>query len=718
MKEASVNLTIQGMSCASCVGRIERTLKKDPHVIEASVNLATEKARVVFDSAVLTTKDIINLISKSGYEASVVEVLRPNQTFSTTQLKYKVIGSFILTLPLLIPMILGIEVNAWTQAFLATLVQFIFGGSFYVSAWKALRARSGNMELLVAIGTSAAYFLSLYLLFFRPINHLYFESSAVIISFVLLGKYLEAKARRRTTEALRALENLKPTLARIQTSQGEKEVSIDSINIDDVVVIRPGERIPVDGEIIEGLSQADESLITGESLPVEKIIGDKIVGGSVNGEGLLKVKVSATGSETILARIIRMVEEAQGNKAPIQRLVDKISSFFVPMVLTISAATFILTTYFTGNYETAIFHSVAVLVIACPCALGLATPTAIMVGTGLAAKNGILIKDAEALEIAQNIDLVAFDKTGTLTEGKPSVAEIYPLDDHTHSTLLALMASLQSGSEHPLAQAVLREMDERKLIVKPASEIRAIPGKGVEGKVDGEIYVLGSKKILPDSITLTAETSAHIQYRQENGETVSYLVKKATQEVMGVISFRDQAKSTSQEAIGLLKSLGIKTVLLTGDNHGSGHHMAKELDLDEYHAELLPENKHELIEKFKQKHVVAMVGDGINDAPALAAAHVGIAMATGTDVAMHSSAITLMRGNPLLIYDSIHISKKTYSKIKQNLFWAFVFNVIGIPLAAMGFLSPMIAGAAMAMSSVCVVVNTLFLKGWKSKLLK
>ena len=718
MKETTINLNIQGMSCASCVGRIERALTKDPHIVEASVNLATEKARVIYDAATFSAKDVINLISKSGYEASLAEELKPTQTFSTSQLKFKVIGSFVLTLPLLIPMLLGLEVNPWTQAFLATLVQFVFGGSFYISAWKALKARSGNMELLVAIGTSAAYFLSLYLMFMKPGTHLYFESSAVIISFVLLGKFLESKAKRQTTEALRALENLKPTTARIQTAEGEKEISVSAISLDDIVVVRPGERIPVDGVIMEGFSQTDESLITGESLPVAKEAGDAIVGGSVNGEGLLKIKVTATGSETVLARIIRMVEDAQGNKAPIQRLVDKISGYFVPTVLIISAVTFIVTSYLTGNYEMAILHSVAVLVIACPCALGLATPTAIMVGTGVAARNGILIKDAEALEISQSIDLVAFDKTGTLTEGKPSVAEIFPMDNHTHSSLLSLMAALQSGSEHPLAQAVLKEMENRKLKVIPATDIQAIPGKGVEGKIDNEVYILGSKKIIPDSVTITAEASAHIQYRQENGETVSYLVKKSNQEVLGVISFRDQPKASSKEAVASLKKMGIKTVLLTGDNKGSGHHVARELDLDDYHAELLPIDKHELIEKFKTKHVVAMVGDGINDAPALAAANVGIAMATGTDVAMHSSAITLMRGNPLLIYDAIHISKKTYQKIQQNLFWAFIFNVIGIPLAAMGYLSPMIAGGAMAMSSVCVVANTLLLKRWKSKLLK
>lgn len=715
MKENTLNLNIQGMTCASCVGRIERALKKEPRITDASVNLATEKARVAYDATAIAPQEIISLISKAGYEATEARPA-PNQTFNSSQLKFKVIGSFIFTLPLLIPMLTHWELNPWTQLFLATIVQFIFGASFYISAFKALKNKSANMELLVALGTTAAYALSLYLLVKGASGHaLYFESSAVIITFVLLGKFLEAKAKRQTTEALRALENLKPTVARVLTSEGEKEVSISAINLDDVVIIRPGERIPVDGIITEGYSQADESLITGESLPVAKEVGSTLVGGAVNGEGLLKVKVTAIGTETVLARIIRMVEEAQGNKAPIQRLVDKVSNLFVPIVLAVSVLTFFLTYYQSGLYETAILHAVAVLVIACPCALGLATPTAIMVGTGVAAKNGILIKDAEALELSQGIDLVAFDKTGTLTEGKPSVAEIHPLDNHTHSGILSIMAALQSGSEHPLAQAVLKEMDARKLKVTPAKMIQAIPGKGIEGMVDGEVYILGSKKIVPYSATLTAETSAHIQYREENGETVSYLVQKSNSEVMGIISFHDRPKLHSQEAVTKLKKLGIKTVLLTGDNKGSGHHVARNLGLDDYHAELLPRDKHELIEKFKQKHTVAMVGDGINDAPALASANVGIAMATGTDVAMHSAAITLMRGDPLLIADAIYISKKTYSKIKQNLFWAFIFNIIGIPLAAMGYLSPMIAGAAMAMSSICVMTNSLLLKGIRMK---
>lgn len=718
MKESTLNLNIQGMSCASCVGRIERALKKEPAILDANVNLATEKARVNFNSEVLKSKDVIALIEKAGYEASVADELKPTQVHSTDQLKYRVIGSFLLSIPLFLQMFVHLNISPWAQAFLATIVQFVFGATFYVSGWKAIKNRSGNMGLLVSIGTSAAYFLSLYLLIKDPTHHLYFESSAVIISFVLLGKYLEAKAKGQTTEALRALENLRPTVARVETPDGEKEISVAKIQLDQIVIIRPGERIPVDGIIMEGSTHADEALITGESLPVAKNIGDKLVGGSVNGEGLIKLKVNATGTETVLARIIRMVEEAQGNKAPIQRLVDKISAFFVPTVLIISLVTFIACLMIFKDYETAILNAVAVLVIACPCALGLATPTAIMVGTGIAAKHGILIKDAEALEVAQGINLVAFDKTGTLTEGKPSVAEIYPLDNHTHSSLLSLMASLQAGSEHPLAQAVLNEMDQRKLKVTPAKNIRAIAGKGVEGEIDGQVYILGSKRIVPHHDSLTAETSSHIQYREENGETVSYLVKKSNDEVMGVISFSDKPKIESRPTVSYLHKMGIKTILMTGDNKGSAQHVARELGLDDFRAELLPQNKHDLINEFKKKYTVAMVGDGINDAPALASAHVGIAMATGTDVAIHSSAITLMRGNPLLIADAISISKKTYRKIKQNLFWAFVFNVIGIPLAAMGYLSPMIAGAAMAMSSVTVVANTLLLKGWKPKLLE
>ncbi len=713
MNEKVIDLSIQGMTCASCVGRIERALKKSDSIKAASVNLATEKAHVTFDQDKINSDKIIALIHDSGYEAQEIKKETPVIQVSLQSFKIKVICSFVLTLPLLMSMLIGIELKPMTQLILASAVQFIFGASFYVSAWKALKARSGNMELLVAIGTSAAYFLSLYQMSKGHGGHaLYFESSAAVISFVLLGKFLESKAKRQTTEAIRALENLRPTKARVLENNVEKEIPISDLKINDLVIIRPGERNPIDGIITEGFSQADESLITGESLPISKSPGEKIIAGSINGDGRIQVQVCALGGETVLSRIIRMVEEAQINKAPVQRLVDKISSVFVPVVLLIAVLTVIFVTMSTGNWENAILHAVAVLVIACPCALGLATPTAIMVGTGMAAKSGILIKDAESLELAHSVTLMAFDKTGTLTQGKPAVANILSLKI-SEDELLKKMASLQNASEHPLAQAVLDEVFKRKIQFENASQVKALAGKGIEGKINDEKYILGSKKLFPIDYSLPQKIKDFILAAEASGETVSVLIQEPNSEILGVISFADQLKPESAEAISHLKKLGIKTVLLTGDNLGSANKVANALGIDFIHAELMPKDKHTIIEDLKKSYTVAMVGDGINDAPALAAAHVGIAMSTGTDVAMHSAGITLMRGNPKLIADAISISKKTYQKIKQNLFWAFFFNVIGIPLAALGYLSPVVAGSAMALSSVFVVSNTLLLKTWR-----
>lgn len=715
MKQSEMNFAIQGLRCASCVGRVEKALKETPHVLEASVNLATEKAHVTFDSGTLSADQVVQIISKAGYGATEIKDNQAAVTSSDTHSRNILLSSFALTLPMIFSMLVGHELRPWTQLMLATPVQFVFGAVFYKGAYKAILARTGNMDLLVALGTSSAFFLSVYLMFFKG-HHghgLYFESSATIISFVLLGKFLEGKAKRQTTEALRALENLKPTMARLVQADGsEKEVSVGALRLNDLLVVRPGERIPADGLIVEGSTHVNEALITGEGLPVAKDINDKVVGGAINGEGVLKIKVTAVGSETTLARIIRMVEEAQIKKAPIQRLVDKVSSIFVPAVLIIALITFIVATLITANWEQALLQAVAVLVIACPCALGLATPTAIMVGTGLAAKNGILIKDAEALEVAQAVNLVAFDKTGTLTEGKPSLSKILPLST-SEENLLSLMSSLQAGSEHPLAQAVLTEAKKRNINFIKAKSLKAIAGKGVEGLIENETYTLGSNKILPNVPHLSSEAQNFIQTAQAEGETISFLVQNSSSQILGIVSFHDQLKRESKGAIDHLKSLKIKTTLLTGDNQGSAHKIASVLGLDEVHAELMPQDKNLLIEQFKTNHVVAMVGDGINDAPALASAHVGIAMSTGTDVAMHSAGITLMRGNPALIADAISISQKTYQKIKQNLFWAFIFNVVGIPLAAFGKLSPMLAGAAMAMSSVTVVSNTLLLNRWK-----
>lgn len=710
--KTTLHLNIQGMTCASCVARVEKALKKDPSVIEASVNLATEKAQVTYLPQKLSPESITDLIRKAGYEASLEKKdegpdLKREKTF--------LILSSLFSLPLVFPMLLepfGIHamLPGYLQLVLALPVQFIFGWRFYVSGIKAVRSFSGNMELLVAIGTSSAFGLSLYHLL-KGHSHLYFESSAVIITLVLLGKFLEKKAKRQTTEAIRALESLKPSTAHLLQAGQEKEVPLSEIKLNDIVIVRPGETIPVDGIIHEGETEVNESMITGESLPVEKSNSDKVTGGSLNGHGLIQIKVTAIGSEAMLAKIIRLVEEAQGKKAPIQRLVDKVSSYFVPAVLLISLVTFLVWGISQGNWEEALIHAVAVLVIACPCALGLATPTSIMVGTGRAAKAGILIKDAEALEITHSVDLVVFDKTGTLTEGKPEVAMLSPLTG-SEDEFLSLLSSLQSGSEHPLAQAVLQKAKEKKLTFDSATSLKAVPGQGLTGIINGKTYHLSSKRIFKGK-NIPKNIAEVVRIREEQGETVSFLMER--ENLLGLVSFKDQLKPSSKQAIEQLKRLGIKTAMLTGDNPGSARNVAQELNLDIVQAEVLPQDKAEHIRHFKkQGHKVAMVGDGINDAPALALAHVGMAMSTGTDVAMHSAGITLMRGNPELIAGAIDISRRTYNKIKQNLFWAFIYNVIGIPLAALGYLSPILAGAAMALSSVSVVTNSLMLKRWRN----
>jgi Cu+-exporting ATPase len=715
----TIDLDIKGMTCASCVNRVEKALKKDEGVLKASVNLATEKARVEIDPSKVNAQTLISLIEKAGYEANIPEAGKQIKTAEKENGSEKMllIFSSLLTLPLIIPMFLEMVSVHWMlpplwQLVLATPVQFMVGKRFYVSAYKALKAKTGNMELLVAIGTSAAYFLSLYhmLTSTHHMPTLYFESSAVVITLVVFGKYLEARAKRKTTLALKALEKLRPQKARVIRHGHEVDVLIHEVKKDEEVLVKPGETIPVDGVIIQGMTEVNESLITGESLPVEKNPGMSVIGGSLNGLGMIIVKVAAVGSETMLSKIIRLVEDAQAVKAPIQRLVDKVAAIFVPVVLGIALFTLLATGLITGEWENAIINAVAVLVIACPCALGLATPTSIMVGTGVAARHGILIKDAEALEHAQSVTLVAFDKTGTLTAGKPAFSELFSIKGSDEENL-KVIAALQSGSEHPLARAVLNESSRLNLSFEKAQDVKAITGLGIEGKVKDEFYRLGSHKILTSP--LSGETEKLVEKWQNSGASVSFLMKVSTDEILAMMSFKDQIKKEAYSAVRKLKTLGIRTVMLTGDNEGAAAEVAKNLGIDEFRANLLPEDKSRALQELKSHHRVAMVGDGINDAPALAMSDVGIAMSEGTDVAMSTAGITLMQSNPDLIPDAMEISRKTYNKIKQNLFWAFIYNIVGIPLAALGYLTPVIAGAAMAMSSVSVVTNSLLLGRWK-----
>ncbi len=732
-----MNFRVTGMTCSSCISHIEEFLAEVPGMLNASVNLATESARVTVVKGLVSSAQLADAVRDAGYEAHFdlnkkVSTLDDEKEQMLSAERKRLMVSILLTLPLVVPMLLepfGIHYMppAWVQFLLATPVQFFLGARFYKAAYKALRAKTGNMDLLVALGTTAAYGLSVFQIvkYWGQLEHLdhmgahlYFESAAVIVTLILLGKYLEARAKQQTSSAIKALQTLRPEVATVLREGAQVELAIDALRVGDVVVVKPGERIPVDGVVLVGATQVDESMMTGESLPVAKSVGDRVTGGSVNAEGLIQVETMAVGSETVLSKIIRLVETAQSAKAPIQRLVDKVSAVFVPVVIVIAALTIVGWGLFTGDWQQAILNGVAVLVIACPCALGLATPTSIMVGTGLAAKNGILIKDAEALEITHSITTVAFDKTGTLTEGKPVVMHLESFEI-SRDTLLSVAASIQSASEHPLAKAVVAKAVEERVSFSAVQSMKAVPGFGIEASLDEKSYILGNAKLMIRYGISLAAIDGIIQSLQTQGRTVSFLAQVETRQLLGVIGFSDRIKPEALATVQALHHLGIKTVMVTGDNRGSAHAVGKELGLDEIRAEVLPEEKAQVIESLKNRgETVAMVGDGINDAPALASAHVGMAMSTGTDVAMHSAGITLMRGNPLLIPDAIEISKRTFKKIQQNLFWAFIYNLIGIPLAALGLLNPMIAGGAMALSSVSVITNALLLKRWKPESVK
>ncbi|MDY7567891.1 heavy metal translocating P-type ATPase [Pseudomonas sp. RTC3] len=721
----TLELPITGMTCASCAGRVERALSKVAGVKTVSVNLASERAHVE-SSGPIDPAVLIAAVTQAGYGASLLEDTRANadnQQQRLTRERWALLLAIALALPLVLPMLvapLGVHwmLPAWVQFALATPVQFILGARFYIAAWKAIRAGAGNMDLLVALGTSAGYGLSLYQWAHTPpgsMPHLYFEASAVVIALVLLGKYLESRAKRQTASAIRALEALRPERA-IQLIDGqERDVAISALRLNDLVVVKPGERFPVDGEVIDGQSHADEALISGESLPVPKQPGDKVTGGAINGEGRLLVKTRALGAETVLARIIRLVEDAQASKAPIQKLVDKVSQVFVPTVLVIAVITLMGWLLAGAPLETALINAVAVLVIACPCALGLATPTAIMAGTGVAARYGILIKDAEALERAHEVTAMVFDKTGTLTSGTPRIAHLSAVGGN-EDALLQWAGSLQQGSEHPLAKAVLDACTARHLNIETVTASQALPGRGIAGTVQGRDLALGNRRLLEESGLTMGALAPSAQSWEAEGRTLSWLIERGAQpSVLGLLAFGDTLKPGALEAVQQLTARHISSHLLTGDNRGSARAVAEALGISDVHAEVLPADKAATIVELKKTGVVAMVGDGINDAPALAAADIGIAMGGGTDVAMHAAGITLMRGDPRLIPAALEISRKTYAKIRQNLFWAFVYNLIGIPLAAFGFLNPVLAGAAMALSSVSVVSNALLLKTWKPK---
>jgi len=720
------------MTCASCAGRVENALKKLPGVQDASVNLATESARVRYAPVPQAEALLRRAIRDAGYEPRTPEQVAAGDDVSRWAGFGPVGLGLLLSGPLLLPMLaqaLGWHwmLPAWWQFVLATPVQFVLGARFYRAGWNALRARGANMDLLVAIGTSAGWGLSVWLWVSAPAQatpHLYFEGSAAVITMVLLGKWLEVRAKRQTTVAIRALQRLRPDIAHLLGVDGEADVPVAELLPGDRLVVRPGERLPADGLLLEGSSQVDEAMLTGEPLPVDKAPGASLTGGSVNGGARIVMQVRAVGAETVLSRIIRLVEDAQAAKAPIQRLVDKVSAVFVPVVLVLALAT-ALGWWVSGHpFELALIHAVAVLVIACPCALGLATPAAIMAGTGVAARHGILIKDAQALEIAHKVDLVAFDKTGTLTTGRPRLIEILPAEGQEQASVLRIAASLQSGSEHPLARAVLSAAQEQGLAWEAPLGSRAIPGRGTEAQLGPRSYLIASlgwaQELRVDLGGLQARASA----LQKGGATLSVLAERNQEGVSlrALLAFGDEPKPGARAAIAALHARGIRTVMVSGDNQGAAQAMAQRLGIgpDSVMAEVLPGDKAARITALKQpsgagggQHVVAMVGDGINDAPALAAADIGLAMGNGSDVAMHTAGITLMRGDPMLVAAALSISERTVAKIRQNLFWAFAYNAAGIPLAALGYLNPVLAGAAMALSSVSVVANALLLQRWR-----
>lgn len=719
MAEATVEtFAITGMTCANCSARVEKELKAIEGVLEANVNLATEKATVQFDET-LTAENLIQRVEAIGYGAILFDdahkqKIEQEKAAHLKKMKRDLILSAVLVAPLMIAMIamlLGSHAGwvhflhlPWVQLILVTPVQFGVGMRFYRGAYHALKTKAPNMDVLVAMGTSAAFALSVYNGFFNPYNSdLYFESSGMIITLILLGKYLEQKAKTKTSDAIKQLMSLQAKTATIIVDSEEKEVPIETVQAGDLLRVRPGEQIPVDGKIVAGQTTIDESMLTGESLPVDKQIDDQVFGGTVNTTGSIQFNATQVGSMTVLSRIIRMVEDAQGEKAPIQQIADKISKVFVPTVLGIALLTLLATGLFTGDWQQAIVHSVSVLVIACPCALGLATPTAIMVGTGLGAKSGILIKGGGALEKIAHLTTIVLDKTGTITEGKPVVADF----DSSDPQALAYLTSLEQYSEHPLAKAIYQYGKEQTELL-PVENFESLTGQGVTGTINGTSYFVGSKRGLKErNISFSKE---RVLALEEEGKTVMFLTDQ--ERVLALISVTDQVKHSSKAAIDALHQLGINVKMLTGDNPQTARFIGAQVGLQESDivAEVLPEDKAQVVKELQGKNEsVGMVGDGINDAPALALADIGIAMGSGTDIAMETADITLMNSDLLSVEKSIRLSKLTLRKIKQNLFWAFLYNVIGIPFAALGFLNPIIAGGAMAFSSVSVLLNSLSL---------
>ncbi|QWG51734.1 copper-translocating P-type ATPase [Bacillus mycoides] len=728
--------TVSGMTCAACANRVEKRLNKLEGVNKATVNFALESATVDFNPDEINVNEMKSAITKLGYK---LEVKSDEQDSSTDhrlkeieRQKKKFIFSFILSFPLLWAMVSHFSftsfiylpdmlMNPWVQLALATPVQFIIGGQFYVGAYKALRNKSANMDVLVALGTSAAYFYSVYLSIrsigsSEHMTDLYFETSAVLITLIILGKLFEAKAKGRSSEAIKKLMGLQAKTATVVRDGTEMKILIEEVVAGDIVYVKPGEKIPVDGEIVEGKSAIDESMLTGESIPVDKTIGDVVIGSTMNKNGFLKVKATKVGRDTALAQIIKVVEEAQGSKAPIQRVADQISGIFVPVVVVIAIITFAVWMIFVtpGDFGGALEKMIAVLVIACPCALGLATPTSIMAGSGRSAEYGILFKGGEHLEATHRLDTVILDKTGTVTNGKPVLTDVIVADGFHEEEILRLVGAAEKNSEHPLAEAIVEGIKEKKIDIPSSETFEAIPGFGIESVVEGKQLLIGTRRLMKKFDIGIEEVSKSMEELEREGKTAMLIA--INKEYAGIVAVADTVKDTSKAAIARLKKMGLDVVMITGDNTQTAQAIAKQVGIDHVIAEVLPEGKAEEVKKLQASgKKVAMVGDGINDAPALATADIGMAIGTGTDVAMEAADITLIRGDLNSIADAIFMSKMTIRNIKQNLFWALAYNGLGIPIAALGFLAPWVAGAAMAFSSVSVVLNALRLQRVKLK---
>ncbi|MEK4357834.1 heavy metal translocating P-type ATPase [Paenibacillus sp. FSL M7-1455] len=722
---------LEGMTCAACANRIEKGLNKMPGVTNASVNFALETATVEYSPAEVSVADMQSKVKQLGYKAvaqSDEEEHADTRDQVVRKQKRKLIVSAILSIPLLWAMVAHFSftswiylpdlfMNPWFQLVLATPVQFYIGWPFYVGAYKALRNGSANMDVLVALGTSAAYFYSLYLtidwyakggnLHHGP--NMYYETSAILITLVIMGKLFEVLAKGRTSEAIKSLMGLQAKTARVIRDGQELTIPVEEVIAGDIVMVRPGEKIPVDGNVIEGESSVDESMLTGESLPVEKKSGDAVIGATLNKNGVLRVQATKVGKETALAQIIKVVEEAQGSKAPIQRVADVISGIFVPIVVGIAIAAFLVWYFFVtpGNFAEALEKAIAILVIACPCALGLATPTSIMAGSGRAAELGILFKGGEHLEQTHKIDAIILDKTGTVTKGKPELTDVAAEGDEQE--FLRLVGAAEKNSEHPLAEAIVAGIQERGIQLPDTQSFAAIPGYGIEAEVEGKTLLVGTRRLMEKHGVEASHAYALMSRLEESGKTA--MLAAIDNRYAGLVAVADTIKETSKEAVQRLKDMGIEVIMITGDNERTAKAIAAEVGIDHVRAEVLPEGKAEEVKKLQaQGKKVAMVGDGINDAPALATADIGMAIGTGTDVAMEAADVTLMRGDLSSIPDAIYMSRKTMGNIKQNLFWALGYNTLGIPVAALGLLAPWIAGAAMALSSVSVVLNALRLQ--------